>query len=991
MYCKCVIRLWDTSPISNLGSLLASPSEEELAEDKQKMADDCFQSLLQQAQDKKRRKREHSPDPALTTMPGMLPSGFGRANRPDVPLEAAAEDKEVHAKQKMADDYFQSLLQQAQDKKRRKRARSPDPALTTMPGMPPIGFGRANRPDVPLEAAAVPVKKDPGIAIWEKHEKGIGSKLLFKMGWKGSGGLGSNRRKFQSKSSEEGKQEPAATAISSSSSKSGTPSAKTDETESNAKKGISRPVEVVVRPANLGLGFGNFKEMSKLKTNLQIEAEVRGIQLPKKKTGVLDILEERDDDDENEDDDLVAGGKSTASSAIPSTQELMTQKAWKRRKAKRVAPKIIPYQELVAWHEQKSNNAGQPVIIDMRGPSTAAAGTGAAKDDGKVPLGEELLHNVTFMLNTHENQLHSYSQLVKSTERKEASLQSEVADLQRQQQETRERREKLERALAVVQKVEDLAQNPLDGNQPIEQVIQWIEELGDSFSTVDRTSLKFWQTLAPALLSPILQVKLEQWDPLGPMEQTKELLDSLFHIQTKGSSEHDKEALQELRYSILHGQLLPRIHEVLESTRWDPTVQMDVVVDMYEFLQSLVAKVTKAEKEAVTYPEDQVFSAGSPDKDHTDAKHGGDLGETFRKALVLDTIYPKLQTTLSHWKPSLSSAGRHRLDKRLDLWILPWMPHLDHPAILSNLLLECKLKLKSSLPYLQRKIGKEDDLEFVIAATDTLKPWARVFDRKILQNLVSEYVTPYMARALAKVKVHRKAREQNWTIVHRTIDLHSLGLLSDIEFCSVLEAELLPRWASKMNDMLLDKSINAEEAAAIYLNWKRELLVNTPSSPAIHSMKLLQRDSRVCAIFYTVLRMIQLAGQSDSSNELEFLYPTTTNYHVVSVRRIKEQQSQAEDEFVRMESRSTPEIEARLRLRRRQVDTPSFREVVEEFARERGILFQPRMGAKALKDGKQVFLFGEKPIYIEGDVVYNLQGGNWRPISLDQLMDASAS
>ena len=31
------------------------------------------------------------------------------------------------------------------------------------------------------------------------------------------------------------------------------------------RKGISRAIEVVVRPANLGLGFGNFVEQSQLK------------------------------------------------------------------------------------------------------------------------------------------------------------------------------------------------------------------------------------------------------------------------------------------------------------------------------------------------------------------------------------------------------------------------------------------------------------------------------------------------------------------------------------------------------------------------------------------------------------------------------------------------------------------------------------------------------------------------------------------------------
>ena len=38
-------------------------------------------------------------------------------------------------------------------------------------------------------------------------------------------------------------------------------------------KGISRPIQVKVRPANLGLGFGNFKEATQLKSNRQLEAE----------------------------------------------------------------------------------------------------------------------------------------------------------------------------------------------------------------------------------------------------------------------------------------------------------------------------------------------------------------------------------------------------------------------------------------------------------------------------------------------------------------------------------------------------------------------------------------------------------------------------------------------------------------------------------------------------------------------------------------------
>ena len=45
-------------------------------------------------------------------------------------------------------------------------------------------------------------------------------------------------------------------------------------------KDLSRPVQVVVRPYSLDLGFGNFKEQSQLKINWQIEAEEQGLELP---------------------------------------------------------------------------------------------------------------------------------------------------------------------------------------------------------------------------------------------------------------------------------------------------------------------------------------------------------------------------------------------------------------------------------------------------------------------------------------------------------------------------------------------------------------------------------------------------------------------------------------------------------------------------------------------------------------------------------------
>jgi hypothetical protein len=141
--------------------------------------------------------------------------------------------------------------------------------------------------------------------------------------------------------------------------------------------------------------------------------------------------------------------------------------------------------------------------------------------------------------------------------------------------------------------------------------------------------------------------------------------------------------------------------------------------------------------------------------------------------------------------------------------------------------------------------------------------------------------------------------------------------------------------------------------------------------------------------------MIQVSSTDYSSTNvaaIEELQPMESTYQKVLARRSMEERQRVQDDYVKMDARSASETTARIRLQRRQRNSePTFREVVEELARERDIVFQPRMGSNSTKDGKQVFLFGSLPLYLDGDVVFCLMEAKWKPVSLDRLVEMAAA
>merc|ERR1712232_755892 len=146
------------------------------------------------------------------------------------------------------------------------------------------------------------------------------------------------------------------------------------------------------------------------------------------------------------------------------------------------------------------------------------------------------------------------------------------------------------------------------------------------------------------------------------------------------------------------------------------------------------------------------------------------------------------------------------------------------------------------------------------------------------------------------------------------------------------------------------------------MSWKRLLLTNCEQKSASclskNSLALLLKDESICRIFWSVLRILQLAHNSEKENLNMISFPTT-NFQIVAAGRAREK-NRAADEELNLERRSLSAVkqEPRVRPERYNVDSPTFREVVEEFAKNEGITFKPRLGSNTMKDGRQIFQFG---------------------------------
>lgn len=304
----------------------------------------------------------------------------------------------------------------------------------------------------------------------------------------------------------------------------------------------------------------------------------------------------------------------------------------------------------------------------MRGPAAAALATsvgGASggrpptSDGGKVPLGEELLHNVTLLLNTYEDKVRSASQFVKSNQRKVESLKSELSETEQRLDDAKARIIKLEKVLDIFDHMERLHSDETQGST-VEQAASLIAELSRNFTKDERQSLRFYSDIIPALLAPIAEKKLSSWKPLtkstareSELIMSSVVVDLCSAVATVSDSELKGDNIWCTKRGLFTSHILPRIKRAYQSTRWDPIGDIDDGLALYEAVLR-VAKDASPPTQLPSNPEndgdillEQPFASFGDDVSK-------DLVSVVSDGIMHDIIFPKISRCLSQYKPSPS-------------------------------------------------------------------------------------------------------------------------------------------------------------------------------------------------------------------------------------------------------------------------------------------------------------------------------------------------
>jgi len=765
---------------------------------------------------------------------------------------------------------------------------------------------------------------------FEKHTKGIGAKLLAKMGYKPGQGLGADG------------------------------------------KGISRAIETKLRPKNMGMGYGDFEE------NVENEKKTQQKKKNGGRRGGADYESEK-----------LASEKRIEEKR--NNVETIEKKLWKRSAKEDVKRKAIRYEtpeELIARRERErqelddnieNNNANegsfvealhQPKmkIIDMskRGGARELEIDGTSfksttgqylqgdsdddeqrVDDQHLP-GRELLRNLNAMGKLAASNISLYDAKVRTEMDTSAALKREQERLSQIEKDVKKAEEDIR---TLNEKVKLLVENEKDEND--EKILeQWLELKRDhkeAFAELDIAAVS-----AQKHAKKYFEKAFRAWEPKNQNEEA--------------SGDDDKKSSYKLAYencgkwrdvlvstteivkkqeSFLNYTDDPVIETVEDETLLEEVIETPVTMKIIRTLiQEWDARDVKSNLAMDLFYEWQsVLPRRSLDK------------------IVENAIIPKLTREIEKWtfvedagdEGKVTSSSSSSVPSN---WIFPWLEMLLEP-------------IKALSSTIKQKFSNVIDASIGAKAVAVVEPWVEVktivFGRTWWSQFVEKTVVPKLVAKASLIEID--PADQNLEIFNNLL-LWKAVLASSEEtdggggVAKVLErSHFWKKWSSTLKSWLKDeKNCDLIEVAEWYESWKTLLGedVCNHERPRTHLRRALEAMNAAATG-----EPIALSDGEDDEDE--------------DARQTLAGRDKSPGKTRKIKSRSTVK--------------KTLKDILETVASENDFAFLPKNNRRTRLENLPVFAFGGVTVAVDAnkDVVSVLANGageeSWQVVGIEELVE----
>ncbi|MCJ1294375.1 hypothetical protein MMC34_005933 [Xylographa carneopallida] len=499
-----------------------------------------------------------------------------------------------------------------------------------------------------------------------------------------------------------------------------------------------------------------------------------------------------------------------------------------------------------------------------------------------------------------------------------------------------EEQEKIRRLRSVVETIQELQRLSMESpvttedNSSWEAITRKLETLEIDFNDdLDNYNL---QEIAVAAIHPLFRSAMLDWSPLANPTLIVSYLQRLSHvlgIASSSTSTSDALAPQDYQPTTLRTRKSTSHYETLIYTLWLPPVR--------------TAITTTWDPHDPT-PLTTLLTTWRPL-----------LPAFIVSNLTEQLIIPRLTTALSAWKPH--HKRQHHQPPPLHTWLFPWLPHLQpHHTDLgypSSLLTTIKHKLRALLSAHPIPSGPPT----------YLPPWQPLLPQA-LPHLLTTHLLPRLATYL---HTHLLIDPSAQDLAPLTTALSYLPLLPSSSLAALLAAELFPKWHAVLH-LWLTSAPNYDEIREWFLWWKEQL----PEPLTTHQL--------IAAEWTRGLETINHALELGPDAAAQLPPPAAVPSRPLNAPAPANGTGAA----------GTPK--ASNGASKMLVPEPTFKDVVEDWCAEEGLLLMPLREAHEV-NGAPLFRVtasasgkGGVVVYMKGDVLWarsKKDRGVWSPVGLD--------